>query len=158
LFNSDNNEEAGFADAYKSQILHPDDEEDTTSKNLIVILLLVAIIIGLSILGYLYMSRTTQTQPQKKIDKIEGKVIEESKEEVEPPKSNMLNNIDELEENDEPIDAKGIDLPEEVENIKIDKKPEIKKVKQEVKQKGEDTYLEQLADLSKEIDGEAKKR
>jgi len=152
LFNSDNNEETGFADAYKSQILHPDDEENTTSKNLIVILLLVAIIIGLSILGYLYMSKMEQTQPQ---EKIEGKVIKESTEEVEPPKSNMLNNIDELEESSEPIDAKGVDMPEDVENIKIDdEKPKEK----EVKKKAEDTYLEQLADLSKEIDGEVKKK
>jgi len=162
LFNSDNNtEETGFADAYKSQILNPDDEDDTTSKNLIIILLLVAIIIGLSIFGYMYMSK--QTQSQENIDKKEVKAIEEVKEEeIEPPKSQMLNNIDELEENSEPVDTKGIDLPKEVENIKIDEKPEVKeikqKVKQEIKQKGEETYLEQLADLSKEIDGEEKKK
>jgi len=159
LFNSDNNtEETGFADAYKSQILNPDDEDDTTSKNLIIILLLVAIIIGLSIFGYIYMSKTTQTQSQEKIDKKEVKAIEEVKEEIEPPKSQMLNNIDELEENSEPMDTKGIDLPKEVENIKIDEKPEVKEVKQEPKQKDEETYLEQLADLSKEIDGEEKKK
>jgi len=159
LFNSDNNtEETGFADAYKSQILNPDDEDDTTSKNLIIILLLVAIIIGLSIFGYIYMSKTTQTQSQENIDKKEVKAIEEVKEEIEPPKSQMLNNIDELEENSEPMDTKGIDLPKEVENIKIDEKPEVKEVKQEPKQKDEETYLEQLADLSKEIDGEEKKK
>jgi len=160
LFNSDNNtEETGFADAYKSQILNPDDEDDTTSKNLIIILLLVAIIIGLSIFGYIYMSKTTQTQSQENIDKKEVKAIEEVKEEeIEPPKSQMLNNIDELEENSEPMDTKGIDLPKEVENIKIDEKPETKEVKQEPKQKDEETYLEQLADLSKEIDGEIKKK
>jgi len=157
LFNSDSNEETGFADAYKSQILNPDKEEETTSKNLIVILLLVAIVIGLSILGYLYMSKTTQTNPQEKIAKEVNK-IEELKEEIEPPKSNMLNNIDELEENEEPIDIKGMDIPKEVENIKIGEKAEVKEVKKEIKQKGEDTYLEQLADLSKEIDGEAKKK
>jgi len=154
LFNSDNNtEETGFADAYKSQILNPDNENDTTSKNLIIILLLVAIIIGLSIFGYMYMSK--QTQSQENIDKKEVKAIEEVKEEeIEPPKSQMLNNIDELEENNEPVDTKGIDLPKEVENIKIDEKPEVK----EIKQKDEETYLEQLADLSKEIDGEEKKK
>jgi len=160
LFNSDNNtEETGFADAYKSQILNPDNEDDTTSKNLIVILLLVAIVIGLSIFGYIYISKTTQIQSQ---EKKEVKAIEEVKEEIEPPKSQMLNNIDELEENSEPMDTKGIDLPKEVENIKIDEKPEVKEVKQEVKQKikqkDEETYLEQLADLSKEIDGEEKKK
>jgi len=157
LFNSDNNEERGFADAYKSQILHPDDEDDTTSKNLIIILLLVAIIIGLSIFGYIYMSN--QTQNQENIDKREVKAIDEVKEEeIEPPKSQMLNNIDELEENSEPMDTKGVDMPKEVENIKIDEKPEVKEVKQKNKQKAEETYLEQLADLSKEIDGEIKKK
>jgi len=157
LFNSDNTEETGFADAYKSQILNPDDEDDTTSKNLIVILLLVAIIIGLSIFGYMYMSN--QTQSQENIDKKEVKAIEEVKEEeIEPPKSQMLNNIDELEENSEPMDTKGIEMPKEVENIKIDEKSEVKEVKQEPKQKDEETYLEQLADLSKEIDGEKKKK
>ena len=158
MFNSDNNtEETGFADAYKSQILNPDDEEDTTSKNLIIILLLVAIIIGLSIFGYIYMSK--QTQNQENIDKREVKAIDEvKKEEIEPPKSQMLNNIDELEENSEPMDTKGVDMPKEVENIKIDEKPEVKEVKQKNKQKAEETYLEQLADLSKEIDGEIKKK
>ncbi len=151
MFNSDNNEETGFADAYKSQILNPDKEEEITSKNLIIILLLIAIIIGLSILGYLYMSKTIEVKSQEKINK-EVKVIEEEKEEIEPPKSDKLNNIDELEGNEEPIDIKGMDIPKDVENIKIDEKPEIK----EHKQKDEDTYLEQLADLSKEIDGEKK--
>jgi len=156
LFNSDNTEETGFADAYKSQILNPDNDENTTSKNLIIILLLVAIIIGLSIFGYIYMSK--QTQNQENIDKREVKAIDEvKKEEIEPPKSQMLNNIDELEENIEPMDTKGIDMPKEVENIKIDEKAEVKEIKK-VKQKGEETYLEQLADLSKEIDGEKKKK
>jgi len=156
LFNSDNNEEIGFADAYKSQILNPDDEDDTTSKNLIIILLLIAIIIGLSIFGYIYMSKTMQTEKQKNIKEI--KAVEEVSEEIEPPKSQMLNNIDELEENGEPMDTEGVDMPEDVKNIKIEEKSEVKEVKQESKQKGEETYLEQLADLSKEIDGEIKKK
>jgi hypothetical protein len=97
------------------------------------------------------MSKTIEVKSQEKINK-EVKVIEEEKEEIEPPKSDKLNNIDELEGNEEPIDIKGMDIPKDVENIKIDEKPEIK----EHKQKDEDTYLEQLADLSKEIDGEKK--
>lgn len=157
MFNSENNEEIGFADSYKSQILNPDIEEERTSKNLIIILLLIAIIIGLSIFGYIYISKTIQTNSQENIDKnvkVIQEVQEEVKEEIEPPKSQMLNNIDELEENSEPIDLKG-EIPKEIENIKIDdEKPE---VKTEVKKKAEETYLEQLADLSKEIDGEKKK-
>jgi len=151
LFNSDNNtEEIGFADAYKSQILNPNDNDTTSSKNLIIIILLVAIIIGLSIFGYIYMSKTIQTQHQEEVDKKGVKVIEEVKEEIEPPKSQMLNNIDELEDG-KPTDTTGVEMPEEVKNIKIDDTPEVQEVKED---KQEETYLEQLADLSKEIDGE----
>jgi len=151
LFHSDNNEEIGFADAYKSQILNPEDEDDT-SKNLIIILLLIAIIIGLSVFGYIYITKTVQTEKQENVKEI--KAIEEVSEEIEPPKSQMLNNIDELEENIEPMDIEGIDMPEDVKNIKIEDKPKLK----ETKHKEEETYLEQLADLSKEIDGETKKK
>jgi len=151
LFHSDNNEEIGFADAYKSQILNPEDEDDT-SKNLIIILLLIAIIIGLSVFGYIYISKNMQIEKQKNVKEI--KAIEEVSEEIEPPKSQMLNNIDELEENIEPMDIEGIDMPEDVKNIKIEDKPKLK----ETKHKEEETYLEQLADLSKEIDGETKKK
>ncbi|MCK4440973.1 MAG: hypothetical protein KAU90_03145 [Sulfurovaceae bacterium] len=151
MFNSYDNKEMGFADAYKSQILHPDDKEELTFKNLIIILILIAIIIGLSIFGYSYISKITprQYQDTKEVKEIhEIKEIEEITEEAEPQKLQMLNNIDELEENSEPIEIEG-EIPKEIENIKIDEKTEVK----EVKKKSEETYLEQLAELSKEIDG-----
>jgi len=160
LFNSedDNKEEISFADAYKSQILNKDDEEETSSKNLIIILLLVAIVIGLSIFGYIYMSKMSQSEVQNsEVKKV--KVIKEITEE-EPPKSNMLNNINELID-EEPTEERNLDNSEidtsKNSNTKKDK-VEVKENKKGVKQKGEETYLEQLAELSKEIDGEAKKK
>jgi len=160
LFNSedDNKEEISFADAYKSQILNKNDEEETSSKNLIIILLLVAIVIGLSIFGYIYMSKMSQSEVQNsEVKKV--KVIKEITEE-EPPKSNMLNNINELID-EEPTEEKNLDNSEidtsKNSNTKKDK-VEVKENKKGVKQKGEETYLEQLAELSKEIDGEAKKK
>ncbi|NOZ89742.1 MAG: hypothetical protein GXO60_00490 [Epsilonproteobacteria bacterium] len=160
MFNSedDNKEEISFADAYKSQILNKNDEEETSSKNLIIILLLVAIVIGLSIFGYIYMSKMSQSEVQNsEVKKV--KVIKEITEE-EPPKSNMLNNINELID-EEPTEEKNLDNSEidtsKNSNTKKDK-VEVKENKKGVKQKGEETYLEQLAELSKEIDGEAKKK
>lgn len=160
MFNSedDNKEEISFADAYKSQILNKDDEEETSSKNLIIILLLVAIVIGLSIFGYIYMSKMSQSEVQNsEVKKV--KVIKEITEE-EPPKSNMLNNINELID-EEPTEERNLDNSEidtsKNSNTKKDK-VEVKENKKGVKQKGEETYLEQLAELSKEIDGEAKKK
>jgi flagellar basal body-associated protein FliL len=132
--NSSNNE-TSFADAYKSEILNKDDDNDDPSKNLIIILALVAVILGLIIFGYIYIFQT-DTQPTK--------VEEEKQEIVEPAKSNMLNNIDELELGEGKSDS--------VEEIKEDTKDK-KKV-----DKKSDTYLEQLADLSHEIDGGKKKK
>ena len=90
FYASDNSdEEMGFADAYKSEILNPRDEvEDTSSKNLIIILILITIILGLSIFAYIYISNSHKESDSN---------IEEKKDRVEePPKSQMLNNIDEL--------------------------------------------------------------
>ncbi len=134
MYKSNNdNEEISFADAYKSEILNRDDDEDITSKNLIIILALIAIILGLSIFGYIYISQTNIQST----NKAEDSVIEE--EIVEPPKSHMLNNIDELLLEDEEGD--------EVNDINKDKQ------KLEEITKKEETYLEQLADLSHEVDG-----
>jgi lipopolysaccharide export LptBFGC system permease protein LptF len=134
VYKSNNdNEEISFADAYKSEILNRDDDEDITSKNLIIILALIAIILGLSIFGYIYISQTNIQST----NKAEDSVIEE--EIVEPPKSHMLNNIDELLLEDEEGD--------EVNDINKDKQ------KLEEITKKEETYLEQLADLSHEVDG-----
>ncbi len=95
MFNSNDNsdDEMGFADAYKSEILNPKDEvEDTSVKKLIIILILITIILGLSIFTYIYISNS-----QKKGDSLNDTIVEDKKNKiVEPPKSQMLNNIDEL--------------------------------------------------------------
>ena len=134
MYKSNNdNEEISFADAYKSEILNRDDDEDITSKNLIIILALIAIILGLSIFGYIYISQTNiQSTNEAKNSAMEEEI-------VEPPKSHMLNNIDELLLEDEEGD--------EVNDINKDKQ------KLEEITKKEETYLEQLAELSHEVDG-----
>jgi hypothetical protein len=134
VYRSNNDdEEIGFADAYKSQILNRDDNDnDILVKNLIIILTLIAIILGLSIFGYIYISQTN----------IQSDTIEEIEEEgkiIEPPKSQMLNNIDEL-------------MLEESGNVdKVIETNETEKITKK------ETYLEQLADLSHEIDSGNKK-
>ncbi len=138
VYNSDNNnDETSFADAYKSEILNKDDEEETSSKNLIIILALIAVILGLSIFGYIYMSKTNIQQPKAEETISEPEV-------VEPPKSNMLNNIDEL-------------ILEEGQSDSVDEIVEENNTIKKVEKKNE-TYLEQLADLSQEIDGDKKKK
>ncbi len=136
MFNAkdnNNDEEMGFADAYKSEILNPRDEvEDTSSQKLIIILILITIILGLSIFGYIYISNS-----QKKSDEN----IEEKKDKVvEPPKSQMLNNIDELIIEDLGSGESDV-VDENIDKNSIESK---------------DKYLEQLADLSNEVDTEKK--
>jgi len=88
--------------------------------------------LGLSIFGYIYISQTN----------IQSDTIEEIEEEgkiIEPPKSQMLNNIDEL-------------MLEESGNVdKVIETNETEKITKK------ETYLEQLADLSHEIDSGNKK-
>jgi hypothetical protein len=146
--NNDNNSEVGFADAYKSEILHRDDDiDDNSSKNLIIILSLIAIILGLSIFGYIYMSKMSLEKGAKEVSKEE--------EIVEPPKSSgMLNNIDDL-----LMEAGNADKMDEIvseEEDKNDSKEGKKKVTTTTNNK--DVYLEQLADLSKEIDEDNKSK
>ena len=155
-------EETSFTEAYRSQILNKDDDiEDVSSRNLIIILVLVIIVVALGIFGYSYLFQNSQTESteiikEKKPIKDEEPVTEE--EVIEPPESTMLNNISELmdeEESNTTEQDKGSDSikleMEEKSSPKETKKVEEKKT---AKQKGEDTYLEQLAELSKEIDGE----
>jgi len=134
VYKSNNdNEETSFADAYKSEILNRDDDEDIGSKNLIIILALIAIILGLSIFGYIYISQTNIQLT----NKAENSAMEE--EIVEPPKSHMLNNVDELFD-----DGEGNEINDTNED----------KQKPEEITKKEETYLEQLASLSSEVDEE----
>jgi len=158
-------EESSFAEAYKSQILNPSDEDEERSiiPKIIGIVVLIALISGLSIFGYQYINQQKQ---------------EESSEEPDlPPPSMMIDHIEELDEptpNPSPKlplshkadrEVKGESVTEIADKVKIELSKELDQAKstqtttEEVKlsvskQKGEDTYLEQLAELSKEIDGE----
>ena len=162
VYDSADNEKS-FSEAYRSQILNPesDSDDDESSKGTLIIIILVVVALALGIFGYMYLSKDNQTQTVK-VDSVEaGPTESNNKEEIAeaPPESNMLNNIDELllEEDDNSTEAEA-----ESESIKIEeespKVDEVKKiqVKSLSKQKGEDTYLEQLAELSKEIDGDKK--
>jgi uncharacterized protein HemX len=154
VFNDTNNEEneTSFTEAYRSQILNGDNNtEDKSSKNLIIILLLVIIVVALGIFGYNYLSQDNHTEDTKIAkESIKEEPIKEE-EVIEPPESTMLNNINELLEEDESNNTE----EETANTIKLEaEKKSLKKEKKIDKQKAEDTYLEQLAELSKEIDGE----
>jgi uncharacterized protein HemX len=150
-------DETSFSEAYRSQILNKDDDiEEESSKNLIVILVLVIIVVALGIFGYSYLSKNNQTEVVKKESIKEESIKEEpttEEEVIEPPESMMLNNISEL--MDEEEGSNSTEQNKSSDSIKIEMEKETTpKEKKTSKQKGEDTYLEQLAELSKEIDGE----
>ncbi len=160
------NEETSFSEAYKSQILNPSEEEDEKSSlpKILGIIVLMILISGLSIFGYNYINKDKPQEPQEEI--------------VLPESSMMIDHIDDLEE--EPTKKNESKLPstsgnsdeKNIENtanqVKIELSKELdkeqkttpskgnQKVISTSTQKGEDTYLEQLAELSKEIDGEEK--
>ncbi len=162
-------EETSFSEAYKSQILNPSEEEDKKSSlpKILGIIVLMLLISGLSIFGYNYVNN----------DKNKPKATPQ--EEIALPESSMMiDHIDDLEE--EPAkkdDNKSLAIStntdeKNIENTanqvkielskELDKENKINPIKNNQKviststQKGEDTYLEQLAELSKEIDGEEK--
>jgi hypothetical protein len=164
---NDKGEDTGFAEAYRSQILNKDDDiEDPSSKNLIIISILIVVVLALGIFGYKYIVDDGNSKTIKEIeDKKESIIVEE--EPVVPPESMMLNNISELKDEadmpkgatekvtselDDMADSVKIEMAKELGDDK-EKKDEITKP-QSANKKAEDTYLEQLADLSKEIDGE----
>ncbi len=80
--NNMSDEEMGFADAYKSAILNPK-EEDKSFKKLIIIPILISIILGVGIFIYISSGQKDTT-------------VDDKQDNIEPPKSQMLNNIDEL--------------------------------------------------------------
>ena len=173
MYDDTNNrgEETSFTEAYRSQILNKDDDiEDKSSKNLIIISILIVVVLALGIFGYKYIVDNSINQP---IEVIEDKKETPIKDEkfVAPPESMMLNNMDELiKEVEESNMPKGTsekvtsELDDMADNVKIEMAKDLGKGKSErtdevekpksAKKIDEDTYLEQLADLSKEIDGE----
>ena len=153
MFKDTNDEEGetSFSEAYRSQILNKDDIEEESSKNLIIISILVITVVALGLVGYSYVSNNSQEEPTKEIikDKSTQELPVEQEESMEPPESTMLNNIDEL--TDETESDKS-ELEKTADSVKEELSKE--EEKKTTKKRAEDTYLEQLAELSKEIDGE----
>ena len=130
MFDKNENDEVSFSDAYRSEILGIDTSDNEKSNSLLKILILLVIIVGGVIFAYFYLNNKQSSDDLP----------------MPPKSSKMLDNIEELE--------KEISLPEEsVEEEKSDLNSTEEPQKTST-QKGEDTYLEQLAELSKEIDGE----
>ena len=159
MFDNDNkkDEETSFSEAYKSQILGNDEEEEEeeTSSKLLIIIGLVVVISGLSVFGYIQLSENNQAPA---IETPTSQTVEEEPTKVEeteaPPQSMMINNMDELLVDDDENESE-VELEDSTDGIKLEMDKELES-KKTTKQKGEDTYLEQLAELSKEIDGEEK--
>ena len=180
--NNSNNqgEETSFAEAYKSQILNPSEEEEESSSlpKIIGIALLMLLISGISIYGYKYINsnkveekaveieeESALPQSPMMIDNIEDLKSELPEADtppvevkVEKPTSTSKPKTIATEESVESIaDKVKIELSKEIDKesghttTKASTEPE----KSPSTQKGEDTYLEQLAELSKEIDGVA---
>jgi len=120
---SEENEELGFADAYKYDILkNREPKKDDSYKNLIIILSLVALILGIAIFGYMYINSSTTNS--------------DSVEEVAPPEeSNLLNNLEEL---DEDSDIGDINQTGQIDEVNESSGGE------------EENYIEDLAKLSSE--------
>ena len=162
MFNNNtnhNDEETSFTEAYKSQILNDPEEEESESivPKLLITLLIIVVISGLSIYGYKTFGEskkvTEPSLPEESlmIDNIDD-LTEDSVDDNQPPPSKSLDSVSPDSKTDEQ------NMEEDI-KLEISKDIEEKKITTPEKlttstQKGEDKYLEQLAELSKEIDGE----
>jgi len=186
LFNNKRDDEADFCESYKSQILNDNTTEKTSSFNIILkvltILLLLAIIVAVSIYGYNYFANkksanTNTTLPpiSVQISDDDLKITEETPDEVEEEQKKVPT-ISKIEEADIDQIANDVKIAiansekEEANNTakEIESKVEEEKKVQETNLKKEEEsleiptsspeaqYLEELAELSKEIDKERK--
>jgi len=81
---SEENEELGFADSYKNEILkNREPQKDTSYTGLIIIISLVTLVLGGAIFGYIYSSNSSN----------DTEIIEE-------PEESKLINIDDIEEDE----------------------------------------------------------
>ena len=182
MFNNKRDNEADFCESYKSQILNDNTTEKTSSFNIILkvltILLLLAIIVAVSIYGYNYFANKKSADTNTILPPIsvqisddDLKITEETPAEVEEEQKKVPT-IQKIEEadidqiaNDVKIAIANSEKEEENNTVKeIESKVEEEKKVQETKlQKDEESleiptsspeaqYLEELADLSKEID------
>ncbi|HHD75222.1 MAG TPA: hypothetical protein ENK95_00195 [Campylobacterales bacterium] len=153
MFNNKQDDEADFCESYKSQVLGTDSAKQKTSLfgtvvKLLTILILLAIIAGVSFYGYNYFMNNQKytTQP------------------VMPPVSIQISEEDLVVEDESQVEVNETETTLETEtNTSVEKKTsneinETEGLSLEVPTiTPEAQYLEELADLSKEIDKERKK-
>ena len=147
MFDNNTENEADFCEAYKSQILSNGATEEKSSFNtlskILTILLLLIIIVVVSIYGYTYITNTGS--------------------DALPPSSVQMIDDDELiVTEEEPIGK----MPPEIEESKVDKAVSVKDENKSAEKRGQSlleapinsqaAYLEELAQLSKEIDKDGK--
>ena len=175
-------EETSFAEAYKSQILNPPDEEEETSSlpKILGILLLMVLISGLSIFGYKYITQNQASTPPpiEEIELPQGPMMIDNIEDLEEPEptsshekphSPKVSNKPSTPQPETQVQREPKNIDTIADQVKIELSKEIDRAQANQQsialvpkphlspsQKGEDTYLEQLAELSKEIDGEGR--
>lgn len=152
MFNNQENNEADFCESYKTQVLGKDTPEKSTSLfstvvKLLIILLLLTLIAGVSFYGYTYFTsnqKSTNELPlppasiQVSEDDAALSALEEANENTTEAQSTTTDTLEMNQSNQDPTPQEEIRL-------------EVPSPTPEAK------YLEELADLSKEIDKETKK-
>lgn len=172
MFKNNRDNEADFCESYKSQILNSSVKEKESSFNtilkVITIIVLLAIIIAVSIYGYNYFINKKGAEPNMppssiQISDDDLKVTEEEPElEVESASSETEINETKIDESDIDKIANDVKLAiaksEAMEENDSKNKvvAEEKSLEVPVSTSDEAKYLEDLADLSKEIDKERK--
>ena len=181
-----NDEGASFSDAYRSEILDKGNvKEERFLPKLISILLLVIVISSISIFGYKYFNNknsiTIQADKKEIVEKKVEDVVTEKKEEIDesglPKESMMIDDIEGLElmeaahvtEVEPTPEAAKNDIDQIANQMKLELAKELDmesqtppKGKQEStsstsqRQKGEELYMKELEELSREIEGDAK--
>ena len=149
MFNNHVDNEADFCEAYKSQILSNVSSEEKSSFNtlskILTILLLLIVIIAVSIYGYNYMMKEgSDSLPPSSVQMVDDDELIVTHEE-EIPVETMPPKVEESE-----IDK----MAKEVEGVILKDENNQKKVENpiQVPSRTQAEYLEELAQLSEEID------
>ena len=163
MFKNNVGDDADFCEAYKSQILNPDDTEEKESAFLpiLTILFLLILIIALSIYGYNYfMSSSTDSST---LPPVSVQTIEDDDLKITIPKEKVTEK-QVLEIAAEPIKAKimDVDMNKMADDVKIaisrteekniSSKEEVSISDSQSTGKKESTYIEDLAKLNEEIE------
>jgi hypothetical protein len=154
LFNNQENDEADFCESYKSQVLGKDTAEKSTSLfstiiKLLTILILLALIIGVSYYGYNYFMHnqktTTKNLPLPPVS------IQVSEDDLVITEENETSELIAVQESEDVNSTNDTNEKKETNSSEEEIRLEIPSPTPEAQ------YLEELADLSKEIDKESKK-